>query len=389
MIFIGALVQVSVTNFSIILFGENVRVVKTEAEDWGSAAIATLLSQLKFDDFDSRDADAVECALDLLEVSAARGGKKVFVLTDGFGTSGLDLPRALCRAEERNVEVVGVGVGFDRLFVSGAYQRWCTAALPITLPDAVRILYTPSERPSDLSSSGNLGVSLMVAGGGLDEEKELNDIFARKVNVFEGLAQQLSKEREATLQRGHSGAVTVDVCFVLDATGSMRPFLSSVVNDINAIAIGIPKKIEETHQGLKLKMRFSAVWFRDVGENERFGVHAFGDSDALTRSLSRVQAYGGGDLADDALGGLNHAVGNLEWKAKARFVVLMTDAPAHGYADGQSDDHPAGLDGCTADSVMKRIGVDLGADFMFCRIREEATRSFEQALRSAFENPAM
>lgn len=387
LIFISALVHVGVSTFSVIVFGEAVRIIKTEAEDWGPVAIATLLSQLRFEDFDSRDADAVECALDLLQSSASRGAKKVFVFTDGYGTSGLSLPRALQRAEEQDVQVVGVGVGFDRLCVNSSYQHWCTAALSSALPDAIRTLYTPSERPRDLPSPMSLTPGIM---SGADGEKELDEIFRQQVKVFEGLTQMLSKEREATLQRGNAGAVTVDVCFVLDVTGSMRPFLKSVVNDIHAIATGIPNKIQQTHAGLKLQMRFGAVWFRDACDQDRLGAVPFSEDPAkLAHALAQVPAKGGGDLADDALGGLHHAATALEWQAKARFVVLMTDAPGHGYADAGLDDYPQGLDNRTAQTAMRSIGIDLGADFMFCRIRPDATARFEQELKRAFEDTAM
>jgi len=87
---ISALIRLNLESFSILLFGERVRIIKSHEMPWDSAAIFTLLSSLSFDaEFASMDADAVECAVALLDRSSQAGPKKVFVLTDGYGSCGL------------------------------------------------------------------------------------------------------------------------------------------------------------------------------------------------------------------------------------------------------------------------------------------------------------
>ena len=87
---ISALSRLSLESFSILLFGERVRIIKSHEMPWDSAAIFTLLSSLSFDaEFASMDADAVECAVAVLDRSSQAGPKKVFVLTDGYGSCGL------------------------------------------------------------------------------------------------------------------------------------------------------------------------------------------------------------------------------------------------------------------------------------------------------------
>ena len=113
--FVSALDQMCI-GFSVLAFGARVTLLKSEEEQWGADAAYTVLSNLAFDQQSATmDAAAIDVAVDLL--SATRGGrgtKKAFVFTDGFGTSGgLQLARALMRAREHRVEVVGLAVGPD------------------------------------------------------------------------------------------------------------------------------------------------------------------------------------------------------------------------------------------------------------------------------------
>jgi len=65
----------------------------------------------------------------------------VFVLTDGYGTTGLQLTRQLVRAEDMGVEVVAMAVGYDRTFVQNVYKSFMCAAHPSYLSNALRDLF--------------------------------------------------------------------------------------------------------------------------------------------------------------------------------------------------------------------------------------------------------
>lgn len=57
--------------------------------------------------------------------------------------------------------------------------------------------------------------------------------------------------------------------------------------------------------------------------------------------VSRLVAKGGGDLPEDVLPALD-AAAKLSWAARARFALLITDAPCHGrdYNDCPDDKYP-------------------------------------------------
>jgi hypothetical protein len=45
--------------------------------------------------------------------------------------------------------------------------------------------------------------------------------------------------------------------------------------------------------------------------------------------VKKLQAQGGGDEPEDMMAALS-AAAQLQWQAKARFLVLIADSPAHG-----------------------------------------------------------
>jgi len=90
-VFISALVRLEIDNFSIVLFGQHVRIVKTDNQEWSPTAILMLLSSLEFNQTATLDGEALAYTLDLLKFTQARGPKKVFVLSDGVGSCGSKL----------------------------------------------------------------------------------------------------------------------------------------------------------------------------------------------------------------------------------------------------------------------------------------------------------
>ncbi|CAF4340196.1 unnamed protein product, partial [Didymodactylos carnosus] len=73
-IFIGALKKLGLDNYSIVLFGKKVTIIKTHEQTFDIYVIYTLLQQIKFDqENDSKDAFGSEVAIDLLTNCATRG----------------------------------------------------------------------------------------------------------------------------------------------------------------------------------------------------------------------------------------------------------------------------------------------------------------------------
>ncbi len=72
------------------------------------------------------------------------------------------------------------------------------------------------------------------------------------------------------MQHASPDAMSLDVAFVVDATGSMGAWLAAVKANIRAIAAGILPRIQQQYPGLQLAVRFALVAYRDVGDSPQF-----------------------------------------------------------------------------------------------------------------------
>jgi hypothetical protein len=72
------------------------------------------------------------------------------------------------------------------------------------------------------------------------------------------------------LSEGSGGMMTLDLCFVVDVTGSMQPWLSSVKGILAKITHQIGIEIANAHPSLVLSIRFAGMGYRDVGDSPQF-----------------------------------------------------------------------------------------------------------------------
>ena len=379
---IAALLQSHVP-FSILLFGQNVRLIKTEDQEWSPAVFWSLLCYSKKMENVSMDANAIDLAVELL--GRSDGDKKVFVFTDGYGTCGLRLPLALERAEKQSVEVVGIAVGVDRTWVQHTFRRYIVAMVPGVLPQALRVLYL-EEGTADASD-----LELDFKRG---NDESVHDILATQERIFNKAHGDMVKAREANLVQvdNRPDVVTVDVAFCLDCTGSMSAWIAAAKGQILTIAKDIGPRVKKDFPQTELEIRFAVVAYRDYGDSEQIDVwpadHSFStDADAFCTRINSLVARGGTDGPEDLLGAL-HTAGALQWQSKLKFLVIVTDSPAHGAdcnddtADRYRDGDP---DGRTMASVIKPIA-DKKIDLMFCRIKKTNTEKTEKAMQRCYNS---
>ena len=118
----------------------------------------------------------------------------------------------------------------------------------------------------------------------------------------------------------------VDVCFVVDATGSMGDEINYLKEELMELMM---RSSEMTPCS---DLRLSSVFYRDL-DDDYTAIHApftarFEDAVGFVQSQS---AGGGGDFPEAVDAGLDEALGKLEWspKALARLCFLVLDAPPH------------------------------------------------------------
>jgi len=121
----------------------------------------------------------------------------------------------------------------------------------------------------------------------------------------------------------------VDLCLVVDTTGSMSAFIgearAALLDTVGALA---------ARSGIDL--RVGLVEYRDHPPQESSFVtrhHALtADLGSVQRVIGGLSADGGGDHPEAVYDGVSEAALLAEWRPHScRFILLVGDAPPHGY----------------------------------------------------------
>jgi Mg-chelatase subunit ChlD len=120
---------------------------------------------------------------------------------------------------------------------------------------------------------------------------------------------------------------TIEVCFVLDTTGSMGGLIEGAKAKIWCIANSI---IATDNQP---QVRIALVGYRDKGDEYVTKVFDLTDDiDAVYKNLQDFQAAGGGDEPESVNQALDEAVHRIHWTAAkevTKIIFLVGDAPPH------------------------------------------------------------
>lgn len=125
----------------------------------------------------------------------------------------------------------------------------------------------------------------------------------------------------------------VEVCFVLDTTGSMSGLIEGAKQKIWAIANDIVSAKPSP------RVRFGLVGYHDRGDAYVTKPVALTDDlDAIYEELQKFQAGGGGDAPESVSEALHEAVNAMKWNEQRdafKVVYLVGDAPPQRYSDGK------------------------------------------------------
>ena len=136
---------------------------------------------------------------------------------------------------------------------------------------------------------------------------------------FSQLKKHINEENDKMNQ-----AITIDLAFVMDITGSMSTYLNFARDKVMQI---IEKITKETSASVNLGF----IGYRDYNDSkDEYLIYPelTKDSESVKQFISKAQAGGGKD-SEDMGGGLTAAL-NYKWKSNTRFVMLIADAPCHG-----------------------------------------------------------
>ncbi|KAH7332678.1 hypothetical protein B0J17DRAFT_603542 [Rhizoctonia solani] len=139
---------------------------------------------------------------------------------------------------------------------------------------------------------------------------------------------------------GTATKASLDVLFLLDATGSMQPYIDQVRDSIQELSSSLVSTTNWTNDAL----RFGLVTFNDhpLPLDQVTTSHPFStDVNVLKSTLSTVVAQGGGDGPEAQCEALREAL-HADWHDNAtKIAILITDSPPHGIGEDE-DKFPGG-----------------------------------------------
>ena len=126
------------------------------------------------------------------------------------------------------------------------------------------------------------------------------------------------------VRRAARGPVPIDVCFIIDTTGSMADEIARVQETLLSVT-------QRLRQQGAVDLRYGAVLYRDVGDEYLTLQHPFTqDIQAFDRAVQEIQAGGGGDGPESLNQGLAVGIGQMDWRpGAAKVAFLIADAPPH------------------------------------------------------------
>jgi hypothetical protein len=172
-------------------------------------------------------------------------------------------------------------------------------------------------------------------------------------SVVSAMTDSSSYRRDRELQvaiRAVSAAESVDLAFVIDATGSMLKHIQNVKKSIRSVIA----KCRRTHPGLRL--RLAVVAYRDL--NDAIPVEVLDFSSSVERFesfLGSLRAVGGADFPEDMATAVRLA-NRLSWAHPTRVAFIVSDAPCHGVEFHHfPDDYPLGTPYVSIVSELRRF----------------------------------
>ncbi len=220
-------------------------------------------------------------------------------------------------------------------------------------------------------------------------------------------AKKRFKDLYCDMKKKHIDTMSLDLAFAIDITGSMTPYGNAITSTIQSLLSGpgsIVAKLSLRFPQTKFKLRVAALGFRDIDDgSSQFkektwsGNSHFGEDvqDAINFiKLLTASASGGFDFAEDHLGAIQRCVSwdaTGDWEGMIRAVILLTDAPAHGYAgsctstqniDSYSVRHPLGL---SMDSVIEEV-LEKDVDLYLCSFDPVTTEKFDDEISELYIN---
>ena len=184
--------------------------------------------------------------------------------------------------------------------------------------------------------------------------------------------------------------MVIDVCILMDFTGSMGSWMSAAKDHLTTIIRSL-----QTETRAK-EVRVAFVGYRDWKDTGRVVQKDFVGTDRAEDVITAIrdqQASGGADEPEDVLIGME-AVNSLDWRGDIRVCLHVADATAHGYTstcDYIHDNYPSGLcpdqAGKSLADEVRRAADQQHIDMVFCECNPTRTKDLRNLYQGVYAGP--
>ncbi|KAL7578865.1 hypothetical protein ACA910_006842 [Epithemia clementina (nom. ined.)] len=170
---------------------------------------------------------------------------------------------------------------------------------------------------------------------------ELSYLRSSTARSLADVRMTMKKKDIRSVIRAVSAAESVDLCFVVDCTSSMQPYIASVKNSIRDIVF----RVRATNANLRLRLAFVA--YRGVEDDKKgselldfvTSVDAFLNFMQLIPARNGERKYG-----ENMAGGIQRA-NSLCWEQPTRVCFIIADMSCHGDEFLSGTVYPSGTPG--------------------------------------------
>ena len=141
--------------------------------------------------------------------------------------------------------------------------------------------------------------------------------------------------------------------YLIDSTASM----GIETKNISSILIQHSQQLYETYSNYDFQFGF--VYYNDpidvISEYNHY-YNLTKDINQLGQYCDNCQNQGGGDMAEDWVGGYNLSLYKIKWRNGKRIIIHICDSPAHGkkYSKDSDDNHKDKKFELELDDMMKK-----------------------------------
>jgi Mg-chelatase subunit ChlD len=155
---------------------------------------------------------------------------------------------------------------------------------------------------------------------------KMSVLYAGKTYNLDKIRKMETGANELRIPVACSFAPTIDVAFVVDATGSMGDEIAY----LKAEVADVIRQVKRDNQ--QLNVRLGSVFYRDF--NDAYLTRTFDFDKSLKKNVEFIReqsADGGGDTPEAVPEGLEAAIDSMSWSDNAgtRLLFLVLDAPPH------------------------------------------------------------